>query len=168
MDSNGTCPSLMRHHPTSSNCFPLGPPNKPKGGSGWGVHFIGSALSASSPKNGRLANRYFVHKYFELQWARETHIFRELAGRLFLPEGSSLFPPFLPLSGSLLGTFHGFSKYPFAKYPFVSFRKKLGPIDWPKLRGTQTGLAIAALRSRDFQALPCNCLARHNICKCKS
>ena len=33
---------------------------------------------------------------------------------------SSVFPPFLLLSGGVLGTFHGFSKYPFAKYPFAS------------------------------------------------
>ena len=67
---------------------------------------------------GRLANGYFVNRHFEFQCAREMHIFRELAGRLFLTEGSSLFPPFLSLKGSLLGTFHGFSKYPFAKYVF--------------------------------------------------
>ena len=48
-------------------------------------------------------------------------LFRELAGCLLLSGGSSLLPPFLSLSGRLLGTFHGFSKYPFAKYPFVSF-----------------------------------------------
>ena len=66
---------------------------------------------------GRLANGYFVNGYFEFPRARETHIFRELACRLFLPEGSSLFPPFLSLRGSLLATYHGFSKYPFAKYP---------------------------------------------------
>ena len=70
---------------------------------------------------GRLANRYFVNGYFEFQFVRETHILGELEGCQFLPEGSSLFPPFVFLSSGLLGTFHRFCKYPFAKYPFASF-----------------------------------------------
>ena len=46
---------------------------------------------------GRLANGYFVNGHFEFQSARERHFFRGLAGRLVLPEGSSLFPLFLSL-----------------------------------------------------------------------
>ena len=70
---------------------------------------------------GGLAKGYFVNGYFEFQCARETHIFQRTGRSLILPEGSSLFPPSLSLSGGLLETFPGFSKYPFVKYPFVSF-----------------------------------------------
>ena len=48
--------------------------------------------------SGRLANGYFVNGYFEFPCARKTTHVRELVGRLFLPEGSSLFPPFLSLN----------------------------------------------------------------------
>ena len=77
--------------------------------------------SLADPFYARLANGYFVNGHFEFQCAKRGTIFRGLAGCLFLPEGSSLFPPFLSLSGGLQGTFHRFSKYPFAKYPFASF-----------------------------------------------
>ena len=69
----------------------------------------------------RFANGYFRNGYFEFQCEDRRTFFRGLAGRPFLSEESSLFPPFLFLSGGVLGTFHGFSKYPFAKYPFASF-----------------------------------------------
>ena len=69
---------------------------------------------------GRLANGYFINGYFEFQCAEETHNFQRIGMSPVLSEGSSLFPLLLFLSGGPLGTFHGFSKYPFAKYPFAS------------------------------------------------
>ena len=36
---------------------------------------------------------------------------------MFLPEGSCLFPPFLSITGGLLGTFHGILKVPVCKVP---------------------------------------------------
>ena len=61
-------------------------------------------------EGGRFANRYFRNGYFEFQCEEGRTIFRGLAGRLFLSEGSSLFPPFLCLYGGVPGTLHGFSK----------------------------------------------------------
>ena len=69
---------------------------------------------------GRFANRCIRNQYFEFQCKERRTFFRGLAGRVFLSEGSSHFPPFLFLSGGVLGTLHGFSKYPFTKYPFAS------------------------------------------------
>ena len=78
-----------------------------------------SFLQFGRSASGRFRNGYF--EYFELQCEERRTFFRGLAGRLFLSEGSSLFPPFLFLSGGILGTFHRFSKYPFAKYPVANF-----------------------------------------------
>ena len=40
---------------------------------------------------------------------------------MFFARGVQHFRSFLSIAGGLVGTFHGFSKYPFAKYPFASF-----------------------------------------------
>ena len=68
---------------------------------------------------GGLANGYFVNGYFEFPCASETHMLQGIGRSPVFPEGSSLSPPFLSLSGDLLGSFHQNSKYPFAKYPFA-------------------------------------------------
>ena len=83
----------------------------------------GSMCTRGGPESGRKKKMPFgfVHGYFEFQFARETTLLGELEGCPFLPEESSLFPPFLSLSVGLPVTFHRFSKYPFAKYPFASF-----------------------------------------------
>ena len=65
---------------------------------------------------GRFANGHFRNRYFDFQFEERCTTFKGLVGRLFLSEGSSLFPPFLFLSGGVLGTFHGFSKYQLPKY----------------------------------------------------
>ena len=77
--------------------------------------------SENSRRSWLFPERFLGHGYFEFQCARETTNFRHWAGRLLLPEGSSLFPPFLSLNFILLGTFHRLSKYPFAKYLFATF-----------------------------------------------